>query len=88
MARRNGTVRGRGPAQSHGMDRQGTWEILLLPVGKIAGKGTASVNNPDPGPSSGLHGGGSALANTNPGRRLRSRLAKSISRRTCRSRKS
>ena len=32
------------------MDRQGTWEILLLPVGKDAGKGTASVNNPDPRP--------------------------------------
>ena len=25
------------------MDRQGTWEILLLPVGKEAGKGIASV---------------------------------------------
>ena len=48
------------------MDRQGTWEILLLPVGKIAGKGTASVNNPDPGPSSGLHGGGSALGEHEP----------------------
>ena len=43
-----------------GMGRQGTWEILLLPVGKNAGKGAASVNNPDPGPSPDLHGGGSA----------------------------
>ena len=42
------------------MDRQGTWEILLLPVGKTAGVGTAGVTNPDPGPPSGLHGGGSA----------------------------
>ena len=25
------------------MDRQGTWEILLLPVGRDAGKGTASM---------------------------------------------
>ena len=32
------------------MDRQGTWEILLLPVGKDAGVGTASVNNPGPRP--------------------------------------
>ena len=42
------------------MDRQRTWEILLLPVGKDAGKGTASVNNPDPGPSPDLYGDGSA----------------------------
>ncbi len=42
------------------MDRQGTWEILLLPAGKNAGKGIASVNNPDPGLSPDLHGGGSA----------------------------
>ena len=41
------------------MDRQGTWEILLLPTGIEAGKGIASIN-PDPGPSPGLHGGGSA----------------------------
>ena len=48
------------------MGRQGTWEILLLPVGKDAGKGRASMNNPDPGPPPGLHGGGSALpADTN-----------------------
>ena len=46
------------------MGRQGTWEILLLPVGKNAGKGTASENNPDPGPSPGLHGGGSASRRT------------------------
>jgi len=32
-------IRGRGPAQSHGMDRQGTWEVLPLPVGKEAGEG-------------------------------------------------
>ena len=48
------------------MGSQETWEILLLPVGKDAGRGTASVNNPDPGPSLGLHGGGSAVAETNP----------------------
>ena len=36
-------VRGRGPPQNHGMGRQGTWEILLLPVGKDAGKGIASM---------------------------------------------
>ena len=59
-------VRGRGSAQSHGMDRQGTWEILLLPVGKDAGKGTASENNPDPGPSPSLHGGGSAHGGHEP----------------------
>ena len=29
------------------MDRQGTWEILLLPVGKTAAAGSASVNKPD-----------------------------------------
>ncbi len=48
------------------MDRVGTWEILLLPVGKDAGKGNASVNNPDPGPSPGLHGGGSAHGEHEP----------------------
>jgi len=48
------------------MDRQGTWEILLLPVGETAGTGTASMNNPDPGPPLDLRGGGSALADTNP----------------------
>ena len=32
------------------MDRQGTWEILLLPVGKNAGKGTASVPRQTPNP--------------------------------------
>ncbi len=42
------------------MDRQGTWEILLLPVGKDAGKGSASVTNKDPGPPPGLYGDGSA----------------------------
>ena len=47
------------------MGSQGTWEILLLPVGEIAGGGTASVINKDPGLSSGLHGGGSAVADTN-----------------------
>ena len=46
------------------MDRQGTWEILLLPVGKDAGKGMASVNNSDPGPLSSLRGGGSAMSGT------------------------
>ena len=30
------------------MDRQGTWENLLLPAGKTAGGGTASVNNKTP----------------------------------------
>ena len=48
------------------MGRQGTWEILLLPVGKTAGVGTASVNNPDPGPSPGLHGDGSAHGEHEP----------------------
>ena len=48
------------------MDRQGTWEILLLPVGEIAGTRMASVNNPDPGPPLSLHGGGSVVADTNP----------------------
>ena len=52
-------VRGRGSSQSHGMDRQGTWEILPLPAGKDAGEGKASENNPDPGLSPGLHGDGS-----------------------------
>ena len=33
------------------MGSQETWEILLLPVGKVAGGGMASVNNIDPGPS-------------------------------------
>ena len=27
------------------MGSQETWEVLLLPVGKVAGGGTASVNN-------------------------------------------
>jgi len=70
------------------MDRQGTWEILLLPAGKDAGKGSASVTNKDPGPPSGLHDGGSAHGGHDPGRRLRSRLAKPISRRPCEGRKS
>ena len=30
------------------MDRLGTWEILLLPVGKTAGTGIASVTNKTP----------------------------------------
>ena len=47
------------------MGSQETWEILLLPVGKVAGGGMASVNNIDPGPSSGLQGGGNAVADTN-----------------------
>ena len=42
------------------MARQGPWEILLVPAGKDAGQGTAGVNNPDPGPSPGLRGEGSA----------------------------
>ena len=46
------------------MDRQGTWEILLLPVGKTAGVGIASVNNQDPGPPPGLYGDGSASRRT------------------------
>ena len=48
------------------MDRQGTWEILLLPAGKNAGKGIASMKNPDPGPPSGLHDGGSAHGGHEP----------------------
>ena len=48
------------------MDRQGTWEILLLPVGKDAGKGSASEINPDPGPSPSLQGGGSAHGEHEP----------------------
>ena len=47
------------------MGSQETWEVLLLPVGEVAGRGMASVNNKDPGPPSGLHGDGSALADTN-----------------------
>ena len=42
------------------MGSRETWEILLLPVGEVAGGGMASVNNIDPGPPSGLQGGGSA----------------------------
>ena len=38
-------VRGRGPAQSHGMDRQGTWEVLPLPVGKEGWRGSASMKS-------------------------------------------
>ena len=38
------------------MGSQEIWEILLLPVGKVAGGGMASVNNIDPGPASGLQG--------------------------------
>ena len=48
------------------MDRQETWEILLLPAGETAGTGTASVINKDPGPSPGLHGGGSAHGGHEP----------------------
>ena len=57
------------------MDRQGTWEILLLPVGKAAGTGMASMNNPHPGPSVGLHADGSVLDGHEPGRHPRSRWA-------------
>ena len=71
------------------MDRQGTWEILLLPADNNAGKGSASVTNKDPGPLPGLHGDGSASQGGHePGRYSRSRLAKPISRRTCEGRKS
>ena len=48
------------------MDCQGTWEILLLPASKDAGKGSASVTNKDPGPSPGLYGGGSAHGEHEP----------------------
>ncbi len=48
------------------MDRQGTWEILLLPAGETAGTGKASVNNINPGPPSGLHDGGSAHGGHEP----------------------
>ena len=57
------------------MGSQGTWEVLLLPVGEVAGGGAASVNNPDPGPSPGLHGGGNAHGGHEPGRHSRNRLA-------------
>ena len=40
------------------MGCQETWEVLLLPVGEIAGEGMASVTNKDPGPLSGLHDDG------------------------------
>ena len=70
------------------MDRQGTWEILLLPVGKDAGKGMASVNNSDPGPLSSLRGGGSAMSGHKPGRHPAEPVGESISRRPCGSRKS
>ena len=48
------------------MDRQGTWEILLLPAGNDAGRGAAGVTNIDPGPPSGLHDGGSAHGGHEP----------------------
>ena len=40
------------------MGRQGTWEILLLPVGKEAGKGIASVKIQTPVRRRGLYGDG------------------------------
>ena len=40
------------------MGCQETWEVLLLPVGEIAGEGMASVTNKDSGPLSGLHDDG------------------------------
>ena len=64
------------------MGCHGTWEILFLPVGEIAGKGTASVNNKDPGPLSGLHGNGSASADTNT-QSSTDPAGESISRRGC-----
>ena len=63
-------IRGHGSSKSHGTDRQGTWELLLLPAGKTAGKEKARETNIDPGPPSGLHGSGSALPGGHePGRR-------------------
>ena len=46
------------------MGYQETWEVLLLPVGEIAGEGMASVTNKDPGPLSGLHDETGALRRT------------------------
>ena len=69
------------------MDRQGTWEILLLPTGIEAGKGIASIN-PDPGPSPACTAAGAPDADTNSDRHPWNRLAKTISRRTCEGRKS
>ena len=65
------------------MGSQGTWEVLLLPVGKVAGGGTASVIDKDPGLSPGLHGGGSAEADTN-WQAATEPAGEAISRRTCR----
>jgi len=57
------------------MDSQGTWEILLLPVGETAGTGMASTNNQAPGLSASLRADGSVLDGHEPGRHPRSRWA-------------
>gem|GEM_PF-1768520 len=48
------TDRGPRTSQSHGMDHQGTWEARPRPCAGIAGRGTASANNPAPGPEQAL----------------------------------
>ena len=65
------------------MGSQGTWEVLLLPVGEVAGGGMASVNNIDPGPTSGLQGDGNAEADTKA-QAPAEPAGETISRRTCR----
>ena len=57
------------------MGGQETWEVLLLPVGEDAGRGTASVNNMGAGPASGLRVDVSAEADTNGQAATRRRLA-------------
>ena len=48
------------------MGCQEIWEVLLLPVGEIAGEGIASVTNKDPGPLSGLYDDGHVETDPNP----------------------
>ena len=70
------------------MGRQGTWEILLLPAGKNAGKGNASMRIQTPVRRRACTATGALQGGHKTDRHLRSRLAKPISRRPCKGRKS
>ena len=70
------------------MGRQGTWEILLLPAGKDAGKGIASMKIQTPVRRRACTAAGAREGGHEIDRHPRSRLAKPMSRRPCEGRKS
>ena len=70
------------------MGRQGTWEILLLPVGKEAGKGSASMKIQTPVRRRACTATGAPQGGHEPGQAPAEPAGESISRRTCGGRKS